>query len=1082
MAFDDANGVIYVADRENSKLKKIVVATNAMSVVDSFITVPFVDYNRIFGVAYNPSTNTVFYNNFDKGKVYSKNLTGTNAKVEILAIQQPWSISLLPNGKLLIACGTGRIYTCNQDGTSPVILKDGLYSVNDPFYNNNGELTFNHLNTIAKEINNQSNRVPVTAIVNPTPTVTANADKVVCNNSTVAAVNFSTTTTGGTVTYAWTNNNTTIGLAASGTGNIAGFTAVNNGTAPLTATVIVTPAITNAGVSCVGVKDTFFITVNPTATVTAVNNQVICNGSSTTAVTFTSPTTGGSIVYNWTNNTPSIGLVANGSGNIASFTAVNNGTAPIVGSITVTPSYSNGGITCTGTPTTFTYTINPTATVSPVSSQVICNGATATAVSFSSPTTGGTIVYNWTNNTPSIGLAASGTGNIAAFNAVNNGNAPVTGTISVIPTYTNAGVTCTGTATTFTYTVNPTAVVNAVTSQVICNGAPATAVTFNSPTTGGAIVYNWTNNTTSIGLAASGTGNIASFNAVNNGTAPLTATITVTPSYTNAGVTCTGTPRTFTITVNPTATVTAITSQVICNGSPTTALNFSSPTTGGTIVYNWTNNATSIGLTASGTGNIASFNAVNNGTAPVVATITVTPSYTNAGVTCTGTPGIFTYTVNPTATVNAVANQVLCNNSATTAITFSSPTTGGTIVYNWTNNTPSIGLAASGTGNIASFNAMNTGTAPVTATITVTPTFTNAGVSCTGVPQTFNVTVNPTAVVNTVSNQTVCADVTNNSVSFSSPVAGTTYSWTNSNPSIGLAASGTGTVPSFAAVNASPNAINTTITVTPNTPAGCIGQPITYTITVNGKSVAPTSISNPTPIVCANNAFATLTVNGGALGTGATWKWYADSLNTISIGSGFTLSNIFVAKTTTYFVRAEGTCNNTTAASVVVQRANLVYHVRQHWSDVLLFDNSSNNYVAWQWYKNGVAVTGAVLQQYSENTALAGTYYVVATDKNGVQSISCPLTITAGSFTGLRISLFPNPADKGTNVTVSTSFTANDLAGASIAITDVFGRVVRQIVTVAPNTTIQAPTATGMYIVTLTLQNGMKYSANLLTK
>ena len=247
-------------------------------------------------------------------------------------------------------------------------------------------------------------------------------------------------------------------------------------------------------------------------------------------------------------------------------------------------------------------------------------------------------------------------------------------------------------------------------------------------------------------------------------------------------------------------------------------------------------------------------------------------------------------------------------------------------------------------------------------------------------------------------------------------------------------------------------------------------------------SVAPTSINNPTPIVCANNAFTTLSVNGGALGSGAVWKWYADSLNTVSIGSGATLSNIPVAKTTTYFVRAEGTCNNTAAASVVVQRANLVSHVRQHWSDVLLFDNSSKNYVAWQWYKNGVAVNGATLQQYSESSALVGTYYVVATDKNGAQSISCPLTITAGSFTGLKIRMFPNPADKGANVMVTTSFTVSELQGANITVTDVYGRVLQQITQVTANTAIKAPATTGIYVVTLTLQNGIKYSANLLTK
>ena len=73
--------------------------------------------------------------------------------------------------------------------------------------------------------------------------------------------------------------------------------------------------------------------------------------------------------------------------------------------------------------------------------------------------------------------------------------------------------------------------------------------------------------------------------------------------------------------------------------------------------------APSIGLAASGTGNIASFTATNATNAPVIATITVTPSYTNAGVTCTGTPITFTITVNPTATVNTVPNQVVCKDA-----------------------------------------------------------------------------------------------------------------------------------------------------------------------------------------------------------------------------------------------------------------------------------------------------------------------------------------------------------------------------------------------------------------------------------
>lgn len=936
-----------------------------------------------------------------------------------------------------------------------------------------------------------SNRVPVTVIVNPIPNVLPTADTIVCNGSTIPAINFATTTSG-TVTYNWTNNNTSMGLAASGTGNIASFVATNPSTLPLatTATIIVTPTISNAGISCEGVKDTFLITVNPTIGVRVIANQVVCNGSPTTAVSYGGPRGKAAvvtaavvtIVYNWANNTPSIGLAASGTGVIPSFTAVNNGNAPVIATIVITPSYTNNGVTCDGTPRTFTITVNPTATIDTVANQAVCNGANTTAINFSSPTAGGTIVYDWTNNNTNIGLAASGTGNIASFAATNSGTAPDTATITITPFYTNAGVTCTGIVQTFTITVNPTATVDTIFSEVVCNGTSVASVSPTSPTTGGTVTYVWTNTNTDIGLTASGAGNVPGFTATNTSAAPITATITITPIFTNAGVSCTGTPQTYTVTVNPTATVNTVNNQIVCNGSAVTAVNFSTTATGGTVTYAWTNSNTTIGLSASGSGNIASFTATNNGTAPAIATITVTPTFTNAGVSCQGTAQTFTITVNPTATVNAISNQTVCNGAAVSAVNFATTATGGTVMYAWTNSNASIGLAASGTGNIASFNAINNSHVPVTATIIVTPTFTNAGVSCTGTAQSFTVTINPTAVVNAVNNQTVCADATNSTVNFSAPVAGTTYSWTNSNPSIGLAASGSGNVPSFVAVNPSPNAVTATITVTPNTAAGCIGQAITYTITVNGKSVAPTSISNPTPIVCANNAFATLSVNGGALGIGAVWKWYADSLNTVSIGSGATLSNIAVAKTTTYFVRAEGTCNNTTSASVVVQRANLVSHVRQHWSDVLLFDNSSKNFVAWQWYKNGVAVNSATLQQYSESSALVGTYYVVATDKNGAQSVSCPLTITAGSFTGLKIGMFPNPADKGAIVMVTTSFTVSELQGANITVTDVYGRVLQQITQVTPNTTIKAPATTGIYVVTLTLQSGIKYSANLLTK
>lgn len=73
--------------------------------------------------------------------------------------------------------------------------------------------------------------------------------------------------------------------------------------------------------------------------------------------------------------------------------------------------------------------------------------------------------------------------------------------------------------------------------------------------------------------------------------------------------------------------------------------------------------------------------------------------------------------VNALPTVNMVANQTVDNGLTTIAINF----TGTGMAFGWTNNTPGIGLPASGTGDIPSFTAINTSNTPVTATFTATP-------------------------------------------------------------------------------------------------------------------------------------------------------------------------------------------------------------------------------------------------------------------------------------------------------------------------------------------------------------------------
>ena len=566
---------------------------------------------------------------------------------------------------------------------------------------------------------------------------------------------------------------------------------------------------------------------------------------------------------------------------------------------------------CTGTPITYTYTVNPTpiATATP-SSQTVCSGTAIAPIALTSTVVGTTYAWTRDNTVAVTGIAASGTGNSIAGTLTNTTALPVTVTFTIIPTANG----CAGPAITATVLVNP--IPNAIATpaaQTICNGVAITPIVLTSGTPG--TTFTWTrNNTTSTtapgGIPASGSGNTITGFMINTTFAPITVTFTITPTF--AG--CVGTPVTATVTIQPTPTAAATpATQVSCSGAPIATINLTGLVAG--TVYNWTrdNVVAATGIAASGTGNISGTLTTTVNT-PVVVTFTITPSING----CNGPSIIAIDTIYPTPSVNQPVNQVVCNGGATSAVTFTGTVAGTT--FNWTNTTPSIGLAATGTGNIPLFTAVNTTNAPVTATITVTPVVTSTG--CAGVARTFTITVNPTATVGVVPNQTLCTGSSTAAINFTSTVAGTTFSWTNNTPSIGLASSGTGNIPSFTAINITPTAVTATITVTPNTAAGCIGVATTVTITVNGNSVAPTGATSSVVANCGPTS-TTLTVVGGALGTGASWRWYSASCGGTLVGTGASIT-IPVNTTTTYFVRAEGTCNTTGCGTSVTVTINTI--------------------------------------------------------------------------------------------------------------------------------------------------------------
>jgi hypothetical protein len=518
--------------------------------------------------------------------------------------------------------------------------------------------------------------------VNPTGQVVLPSNQVKCKTD-LTTVNFTTLNTVGSTSYSWSNSNTNIGLGASGAGNIS-FTAANATLSPISATIEVTPTFTYGGTSCVGPSKTFTITVNPTGQVNDPTDLVKCNTDLTTT-TFTTTNLIGTTTYAWANTNTGIGLGASGTGNI-SFTAANTGTAPITGTITVTPTFDNGGTICVGPSESFTITVNPTGQVNLPANQVKCN-TDATTVTFTTTHTVGLTTYAWSNTNTGIGLGASGTGDIS-FTAANTGTLPISGTIVVTPTFTYGLTSCVGPTKTFTITVNPTGQVDQPLSLVKCNTV-LTTTHFTTQNTVGTTTYEWTNTNTNIGLVASGTGDL-SFTATNTTTAPILGTIVVTPVFDNGGVICYGPTKTFTITVNPTGQVDQPTSLRKCN-TETTAVTFTTENTVGATTYAWANSNAGIGLAVTGTGNI-SFAATNATAAPISGTIVVTPTFTYGGTSCVGPTKTFTITINPSGQVNDPANQVVCHNENTAAVVFTTTKTGGTMDYNWSNNLPVLAL------------------------------------------------------------------------------------------------------------------------------------------------------------------------------------------------------------------------------------------------------------------------------------------------------------------------------------------------------------------------------------------------------
>jgi hypothetical protein len=414
-------------------------------------------------------------------------------------------------------------------------------------------------------------------------------------------------------------------------------------------------------------------------------------------------------------------------------TGVINARTSYPGNYTVTYTIpASGG--CPSIETTENITINPIPTATISGTRTVCIGDSAT------------VIFNGTPNA-SVTYTVDG-GAIQTIVLDNAGNATLTTSPFANCTYSLVSVSSNGTswcteplAGTVTITVNPRPVNIAIapSSQSICSGTAAYIDIYSNSI---GTEFFWTADVNNVTGATSGYGNYISQTLTTTGTLPGTVTYIITPyNYNNV---CAGEIISIQITVNPIPVVTASSShQTICSGN-TANINLSSSVVGTT--FSWTADEYNVVGASSGTGSSIAQTLITLGNSRGSVTYTITPS--NNG--CLGVPTIATVAVNPFPTVTVPTNATYSNNAIVPASDFGS-TLPGTSFY-WTNDNINIGLAAAGTGNTFAFTAINTTNAPITANITVTPSYySSSGNGCIGTPSTYSITVLPTTTIGNIS-------------------------------------------------------------------------------------------------------------------------------------------------------------------------------------------------------------------------------------------------------------------------------------------------------------------------------------------
>ncbi|MES2285617.1 MAG: PKD-like domain-containing protein, partial [Bacteroidota bacterium] len=511
---------------------------------------------------------------------------------------------------------------------------------------------------------------------------------------------------------------------------------------------------------------------------------------------------------------------------------------------------------------THTITVKPIpiATATP-SSQIFCSGGLA-SIALTSNVVGTT--FSWTVVQTGVSGTSSGSGSSIAQTLNTTGSAGGTAVYTITPTANGcSGSPINVTITVDSYSTAPSSI--SVSQNPVCPSI-ATTLTQVGGSLGTGALYNWYLGSCGGPFIGSGSSIIVSPSVTTNyfvlasGTCNTTACATVTVTVNSSSIA----PSSASVSPNP-----------ICAGISTT-LTQNGGFLGTGAVYNWYSG--SCAGTFEGAGSSIS-----------VTPLSSTTYFVRAQGTCNTTLCVpVSVTVNPVPFATASpSSQTICSGN-TSSITLSSFTSGTT--FSWTVVQSGVSGATLGSGASIAQTLTTTGTAPGTATYTVTP----VANGCVGNPITVVITVNPLPVATaTPASQTICSGGTS-SIALTSNVSGTTYSWTVVQTGVSGASNASGSSIAETLTTTGAVAGTAVYTITPSVNA-CAGTPITITITVNPR---PSAIATPSAQTFCSGSTTSIALTSTVSGTTFSWTVVQTGVSGGSIGTGTSIADILTTTST----------------------------------------------------------------------------------------------------------------------------------------------------------------------------------------